>query len=119
MNRKRVVSLGFAVATSVVTSFTFAGDTPDNAGREQTAIKVLSVANIVAEQDGRYHHARALAVEGTDSVSARVNAWLGKEQGWIDGWAKTLAFADLKEDLPYNVFQENLTHMLDGQSRTV
>jgi hypothetical protein len=120
MNTKKLLSIGLAVSTTAIASLTFAGDAPQTEQqREQKAVRIMSVANAVADQEGRYHHARALAVEGSSSISARANAWLAKEQAWIDGWTKALAFADLNTDIPLSVFQENLAHMLDAQSRAV
>jgi hypothetical protein len=113
------LSLGLSAATCALTSITFAGDQPDTAAREQAAVHTMSVANLVNDQDGHYRAARALAVEGDLSLTGRVNSWLTKEQAWVAGWTKVLAYSDLKDDVPYGAFQDQLTALLNAQSQMV
>jgi hypothetical protein len=119
MKLRTIVSLGLSAATCALTSITFADDQPDTAAREQAAVHVMSVANIVNDQDGHYRAARALAVDGPASLTSRTNDWLSEEQAWVSGWTKVLAFSDLKDDLSYSAFQDQLTKMLNAQSQIV
>ncbi|WP_394840301.1 hypothetical protein LVJ94_25790 [Pendulispora rubella] len=98
-----------------IPSLTRAGD-QDPLERERASVARMSAANLVAERHGRYIQARAVATESSGSAQARTEAWLGRMQGWIEGWLKVLALADLKDDVPYSVFEDNLTKLLQGQS---
>ncbi len=117
MKLSNYASAGVVVALAFASSLTHAGD--DVAIQEKAAIARLSLANIVSEQDGRYIHARGLAVDGGTSVDARVKAWLMSEQAWTLGWTRILAVADCNADIPFAQFMAQLAQMLDDQSKAL
>lgn len=111
---KKTFSLGITLALAASAPLAHAGDDIDS--RETNAIAEQSLATTTSEYDGRYHHARALAVEGSQSVLGRTKTWMSNMQTWIDGWVGILAFSDLKNDISFDAFESQLTTKLGAQA---
>ncbi|WP_394825915.1 hypothetical protein [Pendulispora albinea] len=118
MNIRKFVPWVITAATVGLPAVTLASDA-DPIQREQASIARFSAANVMAERHGRYVQARAMALDGAGSVSARTGAWLEKTQNYIVEWTKVLALADLRANIPYAEFESQLTKELDEQSKTL
>ncbi len=117
MNFRRIGATTLVTAIAIISAFTYANE--DQKRKEQEATIRMSVANAASAYNGRYRNARAIAVEGPESVKERNRAWFQSMQKWLEGWGQIQALADLNEQLTYDEFQTKLTELLSAQSRTL
>jgi hypothetical protein len=98
-----------------VPAVTYAGDSGLHA-REVGATRMYTGADQVARSDGYYAQARDAFSTGSGSVVALATDWEKDAKGWVDGWLRIFAMADLDEDVPFEEFQRRLAEAMEHQA---